>query len=166
MADQPAPDDRDESSDEKLDRELGELLQELRVAMPGVQVLLAFLLVAPLNQRFPQLSGPGQVGWVVALVGAVLATILLIAPSAYHRLRWRQGDKERMLRRANFMLLLGLFFIAVAFNVALYVIVEFIYGTATGVTLACVTGVLSILVWYVLPFLSPIRGESAAGDSG
>ena len=156
---------RDESTDERLDRELGELLQELRVAMPGVQVLLAFLLIAPLNQRFPQLSRAGQVGWVVALVGAVLASILLIAPSAYHRLRWRQGDKERLLRRGNLMLLLGLFFMALAFNVALYVIVEFIFGTAIGVTLATMTGALSVFVWYALPFLGTRRREPAS-DSG
>ena len=157
---------RDESEDEQLDRELGELLQELRVAMPGVQVLLAFLLVAPLNQRFPQLSDVDQLGWVVALVGAVLATILLIAPSAYHRLRWRQGDKERLLRRANFMMLAGLFFIAVAFNVALYVIVEFIFGTTTGLTMALVTGGLSLLTWYVLPFLNTSRRDEPAADTG
>ena len=151
---------RDESTDERLDRELGELLQELRVAMPGVQVLLAFLLVAPLNQRFPQLSGTDQVGWVVALVAAVLATILLIAPSAYHRLRWRQGDKERLLRRANIMALAGLLFVALAFNVALYVILDFIFGMAVALPLALTTGALSLFVWYALPFL----GTSRRGD--
>jgi MFS family permease len=157
MAEEASSNDREESADERLDRELGELLQELRVAMPGVQVLLAFLLVAPLNQRFPQLQDSGEIGWVISLIGAVLATILLIAPSAYHRLRWRQGDKERLLRRANVMVLLGLFFIAVAFNVALYVIVQFIFGTATGITLAAITGLLSLFVWYVLPFLNTRR---------
>lgn len=157
---------RDESNDERLDRELGELLQELRVAMPGVQVLLAFLLIAPLNQRFPQLSDTGQVAWVVALTAAVLATILLIAPSAYHRLRWRQGDKERLLRRANIMMLTGLFFIAVAFNVALYVIVAFIFGTTTGLTLALVTGSLSLLTWYVLPFLNRRRLQRQEATAG
>ena len=156
----------DESPDERLDRELGELLQELRVAMPGVQVLLAFLLIAPLNQRFPQLSDTGQVAWVVALTAAVLATILLIAPSAYHRLRWRQGDKERLLRRANIMMLTGLFFIAVAFNVALYVIVAFIFGTTTGLTLALVTGSLSLLTWYVLPFLNRRRLQRQEATAG
>lgn len=157
---------RDESEDEQLDRELGELLQELRVAMPGVQVLLAFLLVAPLNQRFPQLSDVDQLGWVVALVGAVLATILLIAPSAYHRLRWRQGDKERLLRRANVMVLLGLFFIAVAFNVALYVILDFIFGLAIALPIALSTGVLSLFVWYALPFLGTRRNQEPATESG
>jgi MFS family permease len=160
MAEEASSDDREESADERLDRELGELLQELRVAMPGVQVLLAFLLVAPLNQRFPQLQGSGQIGWVIALIAAVLATILLIAPSAYHRLRWRQGDKERLLRRANAMVLLGLFFIAVAINVALYVIVQFIFGATTGITLAVITGLLSLFVWYALPFLNTRRRDA------
>jgi len=163
MAEEASSDDREESTDERLDRELGELLQELRVAMPGVQVLLAFLLVAPLNQRFPQLQDSGQIGWVISLIGAVLATILLIAPSAYHRLRWRQGDKERLLRRANVMVLLGLFFIAVAINVALYVIVQFIFGTAAGITLAVITGLLSLFVWYALPFLNTRRRDAPDG---
>jgi MFS family permease len=163
MAEEASSDDREESADERLDRELGELLQELRVAMPGVQVLLAFLLVAPLNQRFPQLQDSGQIGWVISLIGAVLATILLIAPSAYHRLRWRQGDKERLLRRANVMVLLGLFFIAVAINVALYVIVQFIFGTAAGITLAVITGLLSLFVWYALPFLNTRRRDAPDG---
>jgi MFS family permease len=163
MAEEASSDDREESTDERLDRELGELLQELRVAMPGVQVLLAFLLVAPLNQRFPQLQDSGQIGWVISLIGAVLASILLIAPSAYHRLRWRQGDKERLLRRANVMVLLGLFFIAVAINVALYVIVQFIFGTAAGITLAVITGLLSLFVWYALPFLNTRRRDAPDG---
>lgn len=148
---------RDESKDERLDRELGELLQELRVALPGVQVLLAFLLIAPLNSRFTELAQHGKIGYVVALLAAVLATIFLIAPSAYHRLRWRQGDKERLLRRGTILMLLGLFFLALAVNVALYVIVEFVFDTTVGVVAAAVTGTLSLLVWYVLPFLARRR---------
>lgn len=158
-------DEREESEDERLDRELMELLQELRVALPGVQVLLAFLLVAPLNQRFPELESSGRLGYLIALIGAVLATILLIAPSAYHRLRFRQGEKEQLLRRSTAMMLAGLFFMAVAINMALFVIVEFLWGTGWGLGLALSTGTLTLLVWYVLPFVTGRRAERRVADA-
>jgi hypothetical protein len=154
----------DESRDEQLDRELGELLQELRVALPGVQVLLAFLLVAPLNQRFPLLSPSGTNAYLVSLICTVLATILLIAPSAHHRLRWRQGDKERILRRATVMMLAGLFFIGTAFNTAVFMIVGFLYGTAAGVWLTAATSAITLVFWYVLPFAS--RSKPGAPGPG
>jgi hypothetical protein len=154
----------DESKDEQLDRELGELLQELRVALPGVQVLLAFLLVAPLNQRFPQLSSGGKTAYLVSLICTVVATILLIAPSAHHRLRFRQGDKERILRRANLMMVTGLFFIGLAFNAALFMIVGFLYSTAAGTAVAAVSGALTLVVWYLLPYVTGRTMQAASPD--
>src|SRR5215212_6203171 len=83
-----------ESKGERLDRELIELLQELRVVIPGVQVLLAFLLIAPFQQRFAQLPGSMRNAFFASIACATLATAFLIAPSAHHRLRWRAGEKE------------------------------------------------------------------------
>src|SRR4249920_763515 len=90
-----------ESRKERLDRELMELLQELRVVIPGVQVLLAFLLTAPFQQRFAQLPGSMRNAFFASIVCATLATAFLIAPSAHHRLRWRAGEKERLVRVAT-----------------------------------------------------------------
>ena len=84
----------------KHDRELIELLNELRVALPGVQVLFAFLLVVPFSSRF-DVDRTEKVAYMIALLATVVGTILLMAPSAYHRLRWREKNKERMLRTSN-----------------------------------------------------------------
>src|SRR5262249_51360667 len=86
---------------EDLDRELIELLNELRVALPGVQVLFAFLLAVPFANGFPKLSQTGRDVFFAAFLATALSTALLIAPSSYHRLRWRQNDKERMLVISN-----------------------------------------------------------------
>ena len=154
----------EESEEEQHARELSELLQELRVALPGVQVLLAFLLVAPLNQRFPQLSSSGTTAYLVALICTVIATTLLIAPSPHHRLRWRQRDKERLLRRGTLMLLAGLFFLGTAFNAALFMIVGFLYGTAVGTWVAATAGAFTLALWYLLPYLTSRRLERQAAQ--
>src|SRR5512132_3521469 len=86
-----------ESKEERQDRELIELLNELRVALPGVQVLFAFLLGVPFTQRFGQMSELQKDVYFVTFLCAAASTALLIAPSAYHRLEWRQGDKEHLL---------------------------------------------------------------------
>src|SRR6185437_6803861 len=100
-AEDPGP--RDESEADRLDRNLGELLQELRVAGLGVQVLFGFLLSLPFTTRFTHLS-PGQRNlYLGTIVLAAVATALLLGPVAYHRLVFRQGEKERLVRAANVM---------------------------------------------------------------
>src|SRR3954468_8554123 len=99
---------RHETHDERVDRNLTELLNEVRVALPGVQVLFAFLLVVPFNQRFLELTTAERWVYYAALLSTALAAALLIAPSSYHRLRFRQGDKEQMLFTSNRLLVSGL----------------------------------------------------------
>ena len=91
----------------KHDKELIEFLNELRVALPGAQVLFAFLLVAPFSAKF-DLDELEKAAYLVALLSTLLGTVLLIAPSAYHRLRWREKNKERMLRIGNMLAIAGL----------------------------------------------------------
>src|ERR671921_2314207 len=131
-----------ESTGERLDRELGELLQELRVILPGVQVLLAFLLTAPFQQRFGQLPGTERNAFFAAIVCATLATVLLIAPSAHHRLRWRAGDKERLLRVGNQMAIWGTVFLAAAIVLAVYVVTNVLYASQLALL---VTGVAVVV---------------------
>src|SRR4029077_6234371 len=100
----------EESKKERVDRELIELLNELRVALPGVQVLFAFMLVVPFNQRFTELTTAERCFYYAAFVSAALGVALLIAPSSYHRLRFRQGDKERMLFTSNRLMVAGMAF--------------------------------------------------------
>jgi Kef-type K+ transport system membrane component KefB len=142
-----------ESRGERLDRELMELLQELRVVIPGVQVLLAFLLTAPFQQRFAELPGSMRNAFFASIACATLATAFLIAPSAHHRLRWRAGDKERLVRVGNQMAIIGTVFLAAAIVLALYVITDVLFTTDLAVMTAIAALVVFGGLWYVLPMV-------------
>src|SRR2546423_4816528 len=108
------PGPRPESREERLDRNLAELLQELRVALPGVQVLFAFLLVVPFNQRFTATT-PGQRAiYFVTLLLTAAATVFLIAPSVHHRVQFRRQEKEEIVVVGNGLAVIGLAVLAVA----------------------------------------------------
>jgi hypothetical protein len=141
----------EESKGERLDRELMELLQELRVVLPGVQVLLAFLLTAPFQQRFAQLPGSLRNAFFASIACATIATALLIAPSAHHRLRWREREKERLLPIANREAIWGTVFLAAAIVLALYVITNILYATWIALLTAALTVVVFAFLWYALP---------------
>src|SRR5688572_25753135 len=105
---------KNESKDERLDRELIELLNELRVALPGVQVLFAFLLTVPFSQRFGELTDFQRDAYFATFICAAFAPIFLIAPTAYHRLRFRDYDKERLITTATKLSITGTIFLALA----------------------------------------------------
>jgi predicted neutral ceramidase superfamily lipid hydrolase len=153
----------DESKGERLDRELGELLQELRVILPGVQVLLAFLLTAPFQQRFAAIPGSMRNAFFAAIVCATLATAFLIAPSAHHRMRWRAGDKERLVRIGNQMAIVGTVFLAAAIVLALYVVTDVLFPTNLAVLTALGALVVFAGLWYVVPMVGR-SGREPAGD--
>jgi hypothetical protein len=142
-----------ESKGERLDRELMELLQELRVVLPGVQVLLAFLLTAPFQQRFAQLPGSLRNVFFASIACATVATALLIAPSAHHRLRWREREKERLLQMANRLAIWGTLFLAAAIVLALYVITDLLFATWLAALTAVLATILFAWLWYALPLL-------------
>jgi len=154
-----------ESRKERLDRELMELLQELRVVIPGVQVLLAFLLTAPFQQRFAELPGSMRNAFFASIVCATLATAFLIAPSAHHRLRWRAGEKERLVRVGNQMAIIGTVFLAAAIVLALYVITDVLFTTNLAVLTAIAALVVFGGLWYVLPMLGRQPQESREASS-
>jgi Family of unknown function (DUF6328) len=147
-----------ETHDERLNRELIELLNELRVILPGVQVLFAFLLTVPFTNRFNQITeAQRQVFFVTFLLTAV-ATGLLIAPSAYHRLRWRQHDKEQMLRTSNRLAIGGMAFLAAALTGAVYLVTDLIFEAAAAVSLVTAAAVFFyVWFWYGLPMMRRIR---------
>jgi Family of unknown function (DUF6328) len=156
-----------ESRGERLDRELDELLQELRVVLPGVQVLLAFLLTAPFQQRFAQLPTTQRVAFFASISCATVATALLIAPSAHHRLRWRERDKERLLQMANRLAIWGTLFLAAAIVLALYVITNVLFATWVALVTAALTVALFAWLWYALPlFGRSSRHEQLTGPEG
>src|SRR5215211_2927195 len=110
MAERPA-----ELGDEGLESELEQLLQELRVALPGVQILFAFLLTVPFANRFEQVTPFQEDAYLATLVATFAASVCFVAPTSYHRLRYRKhSDPERMLRTANILVIAGLGCLAVA----------------------------------------------------
>jgi hypothetical protein len=146
-----AADDRDESEAERADRNLGELLQELRVAGLGVQVLFGFLLSLPFTTRFTHLS-PGQRNlYLATIVLAAVATALLLGPVAYHRLVFRQGKKERLVRAANIMAITGLGTVGLAVSAAVLLVTDYVSsGLTAGLITAFVTCMFAGL-WFVFP---------------
>ena len=145
------PDDRDESEADRLDRNLGELLQELRVAGLGVQVLFGFLLSLPFTNRFTHLS-PGQRNlYLGTIVLAAVATALLLGPVAYHRLVFRQGQKERLVRAANIMAITGLATVGLAVSAAVLLVTEYV---SSGLTAGLITAFVTIVfagLWFAFP---------------
>lgn len=141
----------DENDKERVDRKLLELLNELRVALPGVQVLFAFFLILPFQQGFSQIEDLARLVYFGALLASAIASALLIAPSVYHRLNFRRRSKERMLHDANQMAIAGTAFVAVGIACAIFLVADVVYGPAVAIatTLACLT--LYAALWWVLP---------------
>ncbi len=142
---------RHETELERLDRNLTELLGELRVALPGVQVLFAFLLAVPFNQGFQKATGFQKDVYLVTLLLTALATALLIAPSAYHRLEFRKGDKQHIVFMANRFAIIGFGFLAAAMSSAVLLVTEYLFGSTTAVV--CTVGAAIVLYgfWYGAP---------------
>ena len=145
------PDQRDESEAERDDRNLAELLQELRVAGLGVQVLFGFLLSLPFTNRFAKLSHGQRDLYLAAIVLSVLATALLLGPVAYHRLVFRRAQKEGLVRAASVMAISGLAVVGLAVSAAILLITGFVASGLPAVLITvfvvCVFGGL----WFAFP---------------
>jgi hypothetical protein len=150
----------EEDHGERLDRELIELLNELRVALPGVQVLFGFLLTVPFSQGWSRVTLTERRVFFATFLCTAIATALLIAPSAQHRILWRAQDKEALLRRANLLAIGGTFFLALAVTGAVWVVTDVIYDQApTAVVTAGVAGLFA-WVWFAAPLLRRLRRSS------
>ena len=145
----------DEDQTERVSRELIELLNELRVALPGVQVLFAFLLAVPFAQGFTHTTDFQRALFFVVMSLTAVSLALLIAPSAWHRLRFRQQDKERILQASNMMSIAGLGFLALALTGAVMLIADFIYSPTLTIVSGVAAAIVYGLLWYVLPLMGP-----------
>ena len=148
-----------ETNKERLDRELVELLNELRVALPGVQVLFAFLLSIPFTERFAKLNDLQRDIYFAAFIATALSSVLLMTPTAYHRLRWRQYDKEHMLRLSNVLAIIGISFLAAAIALVVFVVTDLVFFSSAA---AVATGIVSgaaILFWFVIPLTRRIADD-------
>lgn len=151
MGSEGSPNLRDESKAERDDRNLAELLQELRVAGLGVQVLFGFLLSLPFTTRFTRLSQGQRDLYLACLVLAAVATALLLGPVAYHRLVFRRGQKESLVRSASVMAILGLATVGLAVSAAVLLVTGFVAsGFAAALITAFVFCVFAVL-WFAYP---------------
>jgi hypothetical protein len=156
-ADKDARQDRDETEKERLDRNLTELVGELRVALPGVQVLFAFLLTVPFQQRFSQVSSFEETIYLITLLSTAVATALLLAPSALHRIEFRQDDKEHIVRTANRYAIAGFAALTISITGAVLLITHFLYSDTTSYIAAAAVAVLLLMCWYVMPITRRAR---------
>jgi len=140
-------------AENKQDRELIELLNELRVALPGVQVMFAFLLAVPFTARFPDVTSTQRNAYFLALVFTTISTAFLIGPTSYHRLRWRERDKEQMLQTSNRLTITGTVFLALAMTSVVFLITDVLFGTPESFIALGLSAALFAWLWYGLPLM-------------
>ena len=157
---EPADDGRDETREERLDRNTIEMVQELRVGAVGVQVLFAFLLVVPFNAGWKLTTGFEHVVYYVTLVCIAVATVLLIAPSIHHRVLFRQGEKPFVIGLGNRLMIAGMVFVAAGMAGIFVLISDFLFGgwaaTIGGVATAAVVAGL----WFGIPLWHRARTQA------
>ena len=142
---------RGETVDQVLDRNVGELLQELRVAFTGVQILFAFLLSLAFYPRFAELGGFDLAVYTTALMTTALATLVLIAPVSFHRLVFRRRQKAALVAVADRMLLVGLALLIAAISSSVLLILDVALGRGPALVGSSVTVLVGVLTWYALP---------------
>ena len=148
-----------EGEKERTDRQLIELLTELRVVLPGAQVLLAFLLTVPFAARFGGISRAQRVSFFASLLFPATGTVLLMAPSIYHRLRWGRGGKSDVIRVGHWLFLVGTACVALGLLAGLLLVSDVVYGVlAAGIATTAVAACL-LVAWYALALT---RGRSTA----
>ena len=147
-----------ESHEERVNRELIELLNELRVALPGVQVLFAFLLAVPFSQRFGQVTDVQKDAYMVALLCTLAGSVFLMAPAAHHRIRFRDPDKESLLKLANVFAIVGTVSLAFGMTAVVFLVTDLLFQDPLTAVLTGSTAGLFAVVWFALPLLSKTGG--------
>jgi membrane-bound acyltransferase YfiQ involved in biofilm formation len=141
-------DERSDAEQERLNRQMTELLNELRVAMPGVQVLFAFLLAVPFQQRFETVNAFQRDIYLVTLLAAATATAFFIAPSAYHRIAFQQHEKARIIQMGTRQFICGLVALAVAMNGAVLLVTDVLFQAPTEIVTTVGVGALFLWLWF------------------
>jgi Family of unknown function (DUF6328) len=141
-----------ESDVERTNRNLSELLGELRVAIPGVQVLFAFLLAVPFSQRFARVGPFERIVYLVTLLLTAIASALLIAPSAYHRIEFRLHDRSHIVTVAHRLTLAGFAFLALAMTSAVLLVTRYLFSVTTTIIVVSLVFAMFATLWCALPF--------------
>jgi O-antigen/teichoic acid export membrane protein len=153
------PSERTESEQARLDRQLDQLLTELRVAMPGVQVLFAFLLAVPFQQRFATVTDFQQDVYFVTLLAAAAASALFIAPTAFHRVIFKSRDKPYLIAVSSRLAVAGLVFLAIAMNGAVLLVTDVLFDGAVVAATVAITAALYTGLWFVLGIVRRLSRE-------
>ncbi|GGS62626.1 DUF6328 family protein [Nonomuraea spiralis] len=153
-----------ESHEERADRNFVELLQGARVAVTGVQVLFAFLLTVPFSPGFVKLDQPDRWLYFAALVSAAIASICYIAPTAQHRVLFRQGHKETLVRRSNLYGLLGALALVVSMTTATMLVIDYLFHSTLALVTAGILAALAAWTWFGQPALD--RADDQSSSSG
>jgi hypothetical protein len=159
---QRAADSRGETLDQVLDRNVAELLQELRVAFTGVQILFAFLLSLAFTQRFQELGGFDLAVYTVALLSTAFATMVLIAPVSFHRIVFRRRQKAALVVVADRFLMVGIALLVPAMSSAVLLILDVVLGRWQAIVGSSATALIGLLTWYALPLSIRHSGHGAA----
>jgi hypothetical protein len=155
---------RHETEKERLDRNMSELLQELRVALPGVQVLFAFLLTVPFQQGFSKATPFQKDVYLVTLLLTAVTSALLITPSAYHRLEFRQDDKKHIVWVSNWFAIVGFAVLAAAMTAAVLLVTDYLYSSTTSRICTVGAGIVFYGLWYAAPLTRRrVRARRASG---
>ena len=149
------------SSQDRLDEEWIELLNEIRVLLPGVQVLFAFLLTAPFAAGFERVTELQRDVYVLALMGALASTICLVAPTTHHRIRWRQRDKEFMLHVANRSVITGSAFLALSMSAAIFLVGDYLFDRWVAILATAGVATAFTVFWFALPLSRRMRDDDA-----
>lgn len=146
-----------ESDKERVDRELREMLEEIRVALPGLQLLLGFLLILPFSDGFAELGTAQHDVYLTCFVSTAAASALLVAPTAAHRLGFRKVDKLALLLRTNRQIVAALVLIAVSLSLAAYLVASVVLDSGPAAVIAAGVALWFALWWFVLPELTRRR---------
>jgi cobalamin synthase len=146
---------------QRSNRQMAELLQELRVALPGVQILFAFLLTVPFAQGFQNVTSFQRTLFFVTLLATAASTICLIAPTATHRLRFHQNDRRYVIESANRLLIAGLVFLGVAIVCAITLITDYLYGLGDHWYWPALVALGVLVLWFARPLIRHLRGLSS-----
>ncbi|HMI81421.1 MAG TPA: DUF6328 family protein [Solirubrobacterales bacterium] len=157
---------RDETEEERLDRNLNEMLQELRVALPGVQVLFAFLLTVPFQQGFEKITSFQKDVYFGTLICTAISAVMLISPTSYHRVTFRYQQKRRLVFYSNRFSIVGLVFLALAMTGAVMLVTDYLFSSAATAVVGALAALAIGFFWFALPLrrrLSLAAGQEPLG---
>ena len=145
--------DQEETTDQRRNRQLIELLNELRLAVPGVQMLFGFMLAVPFSARFSSVTQLDRGLYMVAFLSAGVASLCLIAPTSIHRIEWRHGQKRQLINLSNTLAITGTAFLAIAISTAITFVTDVLLGGAWAALIGGVSALLFAGLWYALPLI-------------